>query len=114
MKYEEALKLIKEKVPDSTLSFNFTPYRDLSVGESIANWLVKLGIIEKSEEKLYYIKVTEGLDGYLNLDIGDETFFLGDGWNGEGFKTKFTLEEIKENPLLAPFIDKAVPVEDAG
>lgn len=111
MKYEEVLKRIKKNTGGACTALTFTETSD-SVAQNIANWLVKLGIIEKPEPKLYYIKVTDESTGYLNLDGNDEAVSLQDKVQIDQYQTKFTLEEIKENPLLAPFIDKIVEVEE--
>lgn len=111
MKYEEAVELLEKKLGSECVSVLFTN-RVIPVHECVAKLLVDAGIIEKPEEKLYYIKVTEEPDGYLNLNVEQKRISLKNKWQMGGLKTKFMLEEIKENPLLAPFIDKIVPVED--
>lgn len=106
MKYEKAVENIEKKLGVEPESVTFTNDKT-KISECIANFLADAGVIEKPKKKLYYIKILNNPCGYLNLE-GSKSKKISLSDKGEicGYKTKFTLDEIKKNPLLLPFIDK--------
>lgn len=70
--------------------------------------LLTLGYKEE-EEEFYYLVVN---NLYVNFDAKDTKLSFEDNMEFKQWKTKFTLKQIKENPLLRPFEMFKVPVNE--
>lgn len=70
--------------------------------------LLTLGYTLEKEEK-YYLVVN---NLYVNFDTKDAKLSFEDNTEFKQWKTKFTLKQIKENPLLRPFEMFKVPVNE--
>lgn len=70
---------------------------------------------EREEEKKYYVKVFDGLLGYLNIDISNGMMTAGSMGETDCFKTKFTnkaIEQLKHRDDI-PLDWNKVILEDA-
>ncbi|HAA7792262.1 TPA_asm: DUF1642 domain-containing protein [Listeria monocytogenes] len=65
---------------------------------------------EVEKEPLYYIKAIDSYSGYVNLNLKTGTYTMSTNGEFDGYKTKFTEQEIKE--LDERFWAFAIPVEE--
>ncbi|HEM1008942.1 TPA: DUF1642 domain-containing protein [Listeria monocytogenes] len=67
---------------------------------------------EIEQELLYYIKMIDSDDGYVNLNLKTGEYITASKGNFDDFKTKFTEEQIKN--MDERYWAFAVPVEEVG
>ncbi len=67
---------------------------------------------EIEQEQLYYVKLFDNENGYLNIDKDEDKVLTSDNRETRVFKTKFTEKEIKA--IYERFWAFAVPVEEVG
>ncbi|HFT6215716.1 TPA: DUF1642 domain-containing protein, partial [Listeria monocytogenes] len=95
--------------------------RDMSLDSKVRGWLWEtsnqelfarawLDGYEVEQELLYYIKVIDSDDGYVNLNLETGEYITASKGNFDDFKTKFTEKEIKK--LDGRYWAFKVPVEE--
>ena len=123
--YEEHKDDLESSIYRLCIEFNQKVVNTLKTKTKLENWLdyrenKPIETLIRMQEgytvekpQLFYLKATDSRGHeYLNLDTSEKSIFLSGKKQYDEFQTKFTLEEIKGNSLLKPFIDKIVPVED--
>lgn len=83
--------------------FTSRDYLELNANQlQFAKWWAGEEEIEV-EEELYYLKLPFSENAYVNLDTDDGEVFPSSKMERDGYRTKFTAEEIENNEKLRAF-----------
>lgn len=90
----DTLEYILDKRENCQLNGNVNNW--LEVGDNLITLTHAIVNGYKVEEQLYYVKLANSFTSYLTLDIEKGGTLIDVGQNNEWYKSRFTLEEIKE------------------
>lgn len=104
-----AIEAFKNKGVTETFKWLYDNSRHKYGNKAVLELMSLLTLGYKAEEELYYLVVN---NLYVNFDTKEAELSFEDNTEYRRWKTKFTLKQIKENPLLRPFEMFKVPVNE--